>query len=80
MNNKENSRDVETEEIRTFIGKVLYGDPNASDGTTTNINLAIASGQEAELFKLVGDSIFLVGRTDFEENPTPKFTIVATNN
>ena len=77
---KENSRDVETEEIRTFIGKVLYGDPNASDGTTTNINLAIASGQEAELFELVGDSIFLVGRTDFEENPTPKFTIVATNN
>ena len=77
---KENSRDVETEEIRTFIGKVLYSDPNASDGTTTNISLSIASGQEAELFELVGDSIFLVGRTDFEENPTPKFTIIATNN
>jgi len=77
---KENSRDVETEEIRTFIGKVLYSDPNASDGTTTNISLAIAPGQEAELFELIGDSIFLIGRTDFEENPTPKFTIVATNN
>ena len=77
---KENSRDVETEEIRTFIGKVLYSDPNASDGTTTNVSLAIAPGQEAELFELIGDSIFLIGRTDFEENPTPKFTIVATNN
>ena len=77
---KENSRDVETEEIRTFIGKVLYSDPNASNGAKTNVSLAIASGQEAELFELVGDSIFLIGRTDFEENPTPKFTIVATNN
>ena len=77
---KENSRDVETEEIRTFIGKVLYSDPNASNGATTNVSLAIASGQEAELFELVGDSIFLIGRTDFEENPTPKFTIIATNN
>ena len=77
---KENSRDVETDEIRTFIGKVLYSDPNASNGSTANISLAIAQGQEAELFELVGDSIFLIGRTDFEENPTPKFTIVATNN
>ena len=77
---KENSRDVETDQIRIFIGKVLYSDPNVSDGSTTNINLAIAPGQEAELFELVGDSIFLVGRTDFEENPTPRFTIVGTNN
>ena len=77
---KENSRDVETDEIRTFIGKVLYSDPNTSNGSTANISLAIAQGQEAELFELVGDSIFLIGRTDFEENPTPKFTIVATNN
>ena len=77
---KENSRDVETEEIRTFIGKVLYGDPNASNGATTNISLAIAAGEDAELFELAGDSIFLVGRTDFEENPSPKFTIIATNN
>ena len=77
---KENSRDIETEEIRTFLGKVLYSDPNDSSGSTANISLAIAAGENAELFELVGDSIFLVGRTDFEENPTPSFTIVATNN
>ncbi|MGB1450011.1 MAG: BspA family leucine-rich repeat surface protein, partial [Flavobacteriaceae bacterium] len=76
----ENSRDTETGEIRTFLGKLLYSDPNASDGTTNNISLSIAPGEQAELFELVGDSIFLVGRTDFEENPTPRFTIVATNN
>ena len=77
---KENSRDAETTEIRTFIGKVLYSDPNASNGATNNVSLAIASGDDAELFELVGDSIFLVGRTDFEENPSPKFTVIATNN
>ena len=77
---KENSRDIETEEIRTFLGKVLYSDPNASDGSTSNIDLSIVADGNAELFELAGDSIFLVGRTDFEENPTPSFTVVATNN
>ena len=76
----ENSRDAETDEIRTFLGKVIYEDPNSSNGSKENISLSISSALDGALFTLAQDSIFLIGRIDFEENPKPRFIVEATNN
>ena len=75
----ENSRDIETDQIRTFLGKVIYQDPNSPTGSKENISLSISDALDGALFTLAQDSIFLIGRTDYEENPKHRFIVVATN-
>ena len=76
---KEISRDDETEEIRIFLGKVLYEDPNSSTGDNSNVSLELSFDLDGPLFELANDSIFLVDRIDFEDGNKRKFRIIATN-
>ena len=76
---KEISRDDETEEIRILLGKILYEDPNSTTGDNSNVSLELSYDLDGPIFELVDDSIFLIDRIDFEEGNKRQFKIIATN-
>ena len=76
----ENSRDSIDSGIREYLGKIIVEDPNAQlAGDISNIALQIVDSEKSELFEIQNDSIFIVGRTDFEEEVKIYFQVRATN-
>ena len=75
----ENSRDDETDQIKILLGRIITEDTNAVSGTAGKITLTIEEGEDAVLFELEGNELYLVGRLDYEEQKKHTVIIKATN-
>ena len=75
----ENARDDETGEISILLGRILTEDTNAVSTTIGEITLSIEAGEDADLFRLDGNELYLVGRLDYEEQKKHEVIIRATN-
>jgi len=76
---EENQRDEETGEIKVLLGKVLAEDVNIVYGTSGELSYSINSGEDASLFLVEDNLVYLVGRLDYEEKRIHQTSIRVTN-
>ena len=77
---EENSRDEETTEINSFLGKIVAEDPNATvAGDISKLTYSLLDGEDRGAFELRSDSLFLTARIDFETKPLMLVHIQVTN-
>ena len=66
--------------VNIFLGQIIIEDTNKSEDVFDNtVQVRISEGQDADLFRIDGRDLYLIGGLDYEENKEHYFTIKATN-
>jgi surface protein len=76
----ENKRDDDVSNVNIYLGKIVIEDTNKSEDVFNNtVQIEILEGQDANLFRIDGRDLYLIGGLDYEENREHQLIVKATN-